>query len=51
MATPDIDLRSYDVPFSDAHDFAQMVLPLKGKLTLDINGHGDVLHPLRALLS
>lgn len=48
MATSDIDLRSYDVPFSDAHDFAQMVLPLKGKLTLDINGHGDVLHPLRA---
>lgn len=43
-----IDLRSYDVPFSDAHAFAQMVLPLRGKLTLDINGHGALLHPLRA---
>lgn len=48
MGSTEIDLRSYDVPFSDAHDFAQMVLPLKGRLTLDINGHGDLLHPLRA---
>jgi AraC-like DNA-binding protein len=48
MTSTEIDLRSYDVPFSDAHDFAQMVLPLRGKLTLDINGHGAVLHPLRA---
>ncbi|MTV38311.1 AraC family transcriptional regulator [Duganella radicis] len=48
MASTEIDLRSYDVPFSDAHDFAQMVLPLSGKLTLDIDGHGEVLHPLRA---
>jgi AraC-like DNA-binding protein len=47
-ATSEIDLRSYDVPFSDAHDFAQMVLPLRGQLTLDINGCGAVLHPLRA---
>jgi AraC-like DNA-binding protein len=48
MTPTEIDLRSYHVPFSDAHDFAQMVLPLRGKLTLDINGHGAVLHPLRA---
>ncbi|SDG69216.1 MULTISPECIES: AraC family transcriptional regulator [unclassified Duganella] len=48
MTPTEIDLRSYDVPFSDAHDFAQMVLPLRGKLTLDINGHGALLHPLRA---
>jgi AraC-like DNA-binding protein len=47
MSSTEIDLRSYDVPFSDAHDFAQMVLPLSGRLTLDINGHGAVLHPLR----
>lgn len=48
MTSTEIDLRSYDVPFSDAHDFAQMVLPLRGKLTLDINGHGALLQPLRA---
>jgi AraC-like DNA-binding protein len=48
MTTPEIDLRSYDTPFSDAHDHAQMVLPLKGRLTLDIDGHSDLLHPLRA---
>ncbi|MYM34162.1 helix-turn-helix domain-containing protein [Duganella sp. FT94W] len=48
MTSTEIDLRSYDTPFSDVHDFAQMVLPLRGKLTLDINGHGAVLHPLRA---
>jgi AraC-like DNA-binding protein len=48
MSSTEIDLRSYDVPFSDAHDFAQMVLPLRGKLTLDINGSGALLHPLRA---
>lgn len=47
-STTEIDVRSYDVPFSDAHDFAQMVLPLRGQLTLDINGHGALLHPLRA---
>jgi AraC-like DNA-binding protein len=47
-ATTEIALRSYDAPFSDAHDFAQMVLPLRGRLTLDINGHGALLHPLRA---
>lgn len=48
MSSTEIDLRSYDIPFSDAHDFAQMVLPLSGRLTLDINGQGAVLHPLRA---
>ncbi|MRW91705.1 helix-turn-helix domain-containing protein [Duganella sp. FT80W] len=48
MATHEIDLRSYDTPFSDAHDYAQMVLPLKGRLTLDINGNSGLLHPLRA---
>ncbi|NYE63956.1 AraC-like DNA-binding protein [Duganella sp. 1224] len=48
MTPTGIDLRSYDMPFSDAHDFAQLVLPLKGRLTLDINGAGAVLHPLRA---
>ena len=48
LTASEIDVRSYAAPFSDAHDFAQMVLPLKGKLTLDINGVGDVVHPLRA---
>ncbi|TFW25271.1 AraC family transcriptional regulator [Duganella callida] len=48
MGSPEIDLRSYGDPFSDAHDHAQMVLPLSGALTLDIDGCGDVLHPLRA---
>jgi AraC-like DNA-binding protein len=48
MSPIEIDLRSYDVPFSGVHDFAQMVLPLTGRLTLDINGHGALLHPLRA---
>ncbi len=47
MAT-EIDLRSYDAPFAGVHDFAQMVLPLKGRLTLDIDGHSGLLHPLRA---
>ena len=47
-ATSEIDLRSYQAAFSDAHDFAQMVLPLRGRLTLDINGQGALLHPLRA---
>jgi AraC-like DNA-binding protein len=48
MGSTEIDLRSYDAPFSDTHDHAQMVLPLKGRLTLDINGSGALLHPLRA---
>ena len=48
MTATGIDLRSYSAPFSDAHDFAQMVLPLRGKLMLDINGASGVLHPLRA---
>lgn len=48
MTPPAIDLRSYDLPSSDAHNFAQMVLPLKGKLTLDINGASGLLDPLRA---
>lgn len=48
MATPDIDLRSYGQPFSGVHDFAQMVLPLQGALTLDIAGRGGALNPLRA---
>ena len=45
----EIDLRSYGAQPSDGvHDFAQMVLPLKGALTLDINGNASVVHPLRA---
>ncbi len=48
MTPTGIDLRSYTEPSSDAHDFAQMVLPLSGRLTLDINGQGGLLHPLRA---
>lgn len=48
MSSAHIDLRSYDRPFSGVHDFAQMVLPLHGALTLDIAGTGGVLHPLRA---
>ena len=48
MATTEIDLRSYGRPFSGVHDFAQMVLPLQGALTLDIDGQSGVLNPLRA---
>lgn len=48
MTPTEIDLRSYAEPSSDAHDFAQMVLPLSGRLTLDINGQAGLLHPLRA---
>lgn len=48
MSPCKLDLRSYDLPSSDAHEFAQMVLPLSGRLTLDIDGRGSVLHPLRA---
>lgn len=48
LTVSEIDVRSYAAPFSDAHDFAQMVLPIKGKLTLDINGASGVLDPLRA---
>ena len=45
----EIDLRSYGAQPSDGvHEFAQMVLPLKGALTLDINGAAGVVHPLRA---
>lgn len=49
LAPTELDLRSYGaVPWAGVHDFAQLVLPLKGKLTLDINGKGGVAHPLRA---
>jgi AraC-like DNA-binding protein len=45
----EIDLRSYDaVPSAGVHSFAQLVLPLKGKLALDIDGAGGIAHPLRA---
>lgn len=48
-ASTELDLRSYGaVPWAGVHDFAQLVLPLKGRLTLDINGKGGVAHPLRA---
>jgi len=50
MATlsSEIDLRSYGRPFAGVHAHAQMVLPLRGSLTLDIDGRSGVLHPLRA---
>ena len=48
-APTELDLRSYGaVPQAGVHGFAQLVLPLKGKLTLEINGKGGVAHPLRA---
>jgi AraC-like DNA-binding protein len=49
LAPTELDLRSYGaVPWAGVHDFAQLVLPLKGKLTLDIDGKGGIAHPLRA---
>lgn len=49
LAPTELDLRSYGaVPEAGVHGFAQLVLPLKGKLTLDINGKGGIAHPLRA---
>jgi AraC-like DNA-binding protein len=49
LAPTELDLRSYGtVPEAGVHGFAQLVLPLKGKLTLDIGGRGGVAHPLRA---
>jgi AraC-like DNA-binding protein len=49
FSSTEIDLRSYGAqPTDGVHDFAQMVLPLKGALTLDINGNASVVHPLRA---
>lgn len=49
LAPTELDLRSYGaMPWAGVHDFAQLVLPLKGRLTLDINGKGGVAHPLRA---
>jgi AraC-like DNA-binding protein len=49
VSASEIDLRSYGPRPSDGvHDFAQMVLPLKGALTLDIDGASGVVHPLRA---
>jgi AraC-like DNA-binding protein len=49
LSATEIDLRSYGAkPSEGVHDFAQMVLPLKGALTLDINGASAVVHPLRA---
>jgi AraC-like DNA-binding protein len=50
-ATPSADLhiRTYDrVRAPDRHDFAQLVLPLDGKLVLEIEGRQGVLDPLRA---
>lgn len=49
LASTELDLRSYGaVPSAGVHGFAQLVLPLKGKLTLDIGGEGGVAHPLQA---
>jgi AraC-like DNA-binding protein len=49
LASTALDLRSYGaVPSAGVHGFAQLVLPLKGKLTLDIGGEGGVAHPLQA---
>jgi AraC-like DNA-binding protein len=49
LAPTELDLRSYGaVPEAGVHGFAQLVLPLKGKLTLDISGKSGVAHPLRA---
>jgi len=50
-ATPsaDLHLRTYDrVRTPDRHDFAQLVLPLDGKLVLEVEGRQGVLDPLRA---
>lgn len=47
--TFDLHIRSYDqVRQPDRHEFAQLVLPLKGALVLDIEGKQGLLDPLRA---
>ena len=51
LATPsaDLHLRTYDrVRAPDRHDFAQLVLPLDGRLVLEVEGRQGVLDPLRA---
>lgn len=45
----DLHIRSYgQVRASDRHDFAQLVLPLRGSVSLEISGREQRLDPLRA---
>jgi AraC-like DNA-binding protein len=45
----DLHLRSYGQPSApDRHEFAQLVLPLKGELLLEVEGREGMLDPLRA---
>ncbi|GJJ00413.1 AraC family transcriptional regulator [Duganella rhizosphaerae] len=45
----ELDLRSYFAePLSGVHSFAQLVLPIKGSVIMDIKGSGAVVHPQRA---
>jgi AraC-like DNA-binding protein len=48
-STVDLHLRSYGQPGApDRHDFAQLVLPLRGALLLDVEGRTGRLDPLHA---
>lgn len=45
----DLHLRSYGQPSApDRHEFAQLVLPLRGELLLEVEGRAGMLDPLRA---
>ena len=49
QSSVDLHLRSYGQPGEpDRHDFAQLVLPLRGSLLLDVEGRQGMLDPLRA---
>jgi AraC-like DNA-binding protein len=49
LSTVDLHLRSYGQPGApDRHDFAQLVLPLRGALLLEVDGRQGMLDPLRA---
>jgi AraC-like DNA-binding protein len=49
LSTVDLHLRSYGQPGApDRHDFAQLVLPLRGALLLEVEGRQGMLDPLRA---
>lgn len=45
----ELDLRSYVAePLAGVHSHAQLVLPIQGRLIMDIKGRGAVVHPQRA---
>jgi AraC-like DNA-binding protein len=49
LASTELDLRSYVAePLAGVHSFAQLVLPIQGRVTMDIRGCGAIVHPQRA---